>query len=377
MVLARLLQNDTIDRLCIECQWEISHLVMFRKVRYLPAGKSKVENKDRMTKLIGIEEHFLTAEIRAAWAASVIGQEGTAAFDLGEIEERLDDLGEGRIALMDEGGVDVQVLSVTTPALHNLEPEESVILARRTNDLIAATITKYPARFQGFATLPTAAPAEAALELERSVRHLGLAGVMLCGRTRDKNLDHPDFRPILKTAAMLEVPVFIHPQIPQRAVREVYYSGFGDPIDTAFATFGLGWHYEAGIQFLRLMLAGVFDEFSSLQIILGHWGEVILFFLDRMASLARVAKLQKPVVEYMRQNLYVTSSGMWSQSYLQRTLEIIGPERILFSTDYPYQYRPGRGGRSFLDEAALSQEEKELFAHGNWERLTRSVSHQQ
>ncbi len=326
-----------------------------------------------MTKLIGIEEHFLTADIRAAWAASAIGQEGTDGFDRGEIEERLDDLGEGRLALMDEAGVDVQVLSVTTPALHNLDAAESVPLAQRTNDLLAATVAKHPARFQGFATLPTAAPAEAALELERSVRQLGLRGAMLCGRTREKHLDHPDLRPMLGMAAKLGVPLYIHPQIPQRAVREALYSGFGDPVDTAFAAFGLGWHYEAGVQFVRLMLAGVFDEHPELQIILGHWGEVVLFYLERLNSLARVTKLQRPVADYFRQNLYVTPSGMWSQDYLQRSLEVVGPERIIFSTDYPYQYRPGRPGRAFLEAAALSPEDKELFAHGNWERLARSV----
>ncbi len=120
-----------------------------------------------MTKQIGIEEHFVTAEIRAAWAASAIGQEGTSGFDRGEIEERLADLGEQRLVLMDESGIDVQVLSVTTPALHNLAPEGSIALARRTNELVAATVAKYPTRFQGFATLPTAAPDEAAVELER------------------------------------------------------------------------------------------------------------------------------------------------------------------------------------------------------------------
>jgi len=234
------------------------------------------------------------------------------------------------------------VLSVTTPALHNLEPEESVTLARRTNDLVAATIAKYRTRFQGFATLPTAAPKEAAAELERAVTRLGLVGTMLCGRTREKNLDHPDFLPIFETAARLTVPLFVHPQIPQRAVREVYYSGFSDPIDTAFATFALGWHYEAGIQFVRLILAGVFDKYPDLQIILGHWGEVVLFYLERLNSLGLVAHLQRPIADYIRQNLYVTPSGMWSQSYLQRTLELVGPERILFSTDYPYQYRPVR-----------------------------------
>jgi uncharacterized protein len=323
-----------------------------------------------MTKLIAIEEHFLTPDIRAAWAASSIGQEGTAGFDRGEIEARLDDLGARRLALMDESGVDTQVLSVTTPALHNLEPAESVNLARRTNDLLAATVARYPTRFQGFAVLPTPAPAEAASELERSVTQLGFVGAMLCGRTRGKNLDHPDFRPILKTAATLSVPLFVHPQIPQRAVRDVYYSGFGDPVDTAFATFALGWHYEAGIQFVRLLLAGVFDEYPNLQIVLGHWGEVVLFYLERLSILTRVANLRRPVVDYVRENLYVTPSGMWNQSYLQRTLEIVGPERILFSTDYPYQYRPGGQGRSFVEEAALSPQQKEMFAHANWERLT-------
>jgi uncharacterized protein len=325
-------------------------------------------------KLIAIEEHFLTPEIRAAWASSAIGQEGTAILDRGEIEARLDDLGAGRIALMDESGVDVQVLSVTTPALHNLEPEESVVLARQTNDLLAATIARHPTRFEGFATLPTAAPEQAAAELERCVLDLKFAATMLCGRTRDKNLDHPDFLPILETAAKLGVPIFIHPQIPQRAVRDVYYSGFGDLADIAFATFALGWHYEAGIQFVRLMLAGAFDRYPDLQIILGHWGEVILFYLERLNGLSRIGKLPRPVGDYIRNNLYVTSSGMWTQSYLQRTLELIPPQRLLFSTDYPYQYRPGGEPRNFLNQAQLSPENKELFAHGNWERLTQPRS---
>ena len=327
-----------------------------------------------MTKLIAIEEHFLTPAIRAAWAASAIGQEGTAGFDRGEIEERLDDLGAHRLALMDESGVDVQVLSVTTPALHNLEPAQSVALARQTNDLVAATIARHPTRFQGFATLPTASPADVAPELERCMTQLGFAGVLLCGRTRAKNLDHPDFLPLFEKAAALGAPVFIHPQMPQQAVRDVYYSGFGEPVDTAFAAFGLGWHYEAGIQFVRLVLAGVFDKYPTLQIVLGHWGEVVLFYLERLNSLGRAATLQRPIADYFRQNLYVTPSGMWSQAYLQRALEIVGPERLLFSTDYPYQYRPGGQARSFLQETALSADQKELFAHGNWERLTQPAT---
>ena len=325
-------------------------------------------------KLIAIEEHFLTPDILTAWANSAIGQDGTEALDRGDLKKQLLELGEQRIGRMDEGGIDVSVLSVTTPALHNLEAEESVTLARSTNDLLAATVAANPARFQGFATLPMAAPAEAASELERAVRELGLHGALLCGRTRDRNLDHPDFLPLLETAARLRAPLYIHPQVPQKPVRDALYGGFADPkIDLAFATFGLGWHYEAGIQFLRLMLAGVLDQLPDLRIILGHWGEVVLFYLERIQAITRVAPLKRPVADYFRDHLYVTPSGMWSPAYLQRTLEVVGPDRLIFSLDDPYQYRPGRPGRTFVESAPLSEADREAFAHGNWERLVSNM----
>jgi uncharacterized protein len=326
-------------------------------------------------KIIGIEEHFLSPAVRTAWETSPsAGQDASQILHLGEIEDRLDDLSKARIKLMEDSGVDMQVLSLTTPGLHNLEPAESVALARRTNDLIAATVAGHPGHFEGFATLPTTAPREAARELDRSVRDLGLKGAMLFGRTMEKNLDHPDFLPIFEAAADLRVPLFIHPQIPQPAVREAYYSGFSAQVDLAFATYGLGWHYECGIQFLRLALAGIFDRFPALQIILGHWGEVVLFYTERLDALSRMAKLERSVVDTMRQNLYVTPSGMFSQTYLRRSIEIVGVGRVLFSTDYPYQYRPGGGARRFLEETSLSHEDKEKIAHANWEQITRTIN---
>lgn len=326
-------------------------------------------------KIIAIEEHFLTSHVRDAWSASSSADRDVGlSLHLGEIADRLDDLSDARIRLMEASGVDMQVLSLTTPALHNLDPRQSVDLAIRTNDLIAATVTRRPDRFEGFATLPTPSPRDAARELERAVVKLGLKGALLCGRTREKNIDHPDFLPIFEAAASLHIPLYIHPQIPQRAVRDIYYSGFNEQVDLAFATFGLGWHYESGIQFLRLILAGVFDRFPELQIILGHWGEVVLFYTERLSALNRVAKLQRSVADYMRQNLYVTPSGMFSQSYLQRSIEIVGVGRIMFSTDYPYHYRPERGARNFLGEATLSDESKQQIAHLNWERLSARAS---
>ena len=271
---------------------------------------------------------------------------------------------------MDETGVDVQVLS-PGPGVQGVEAAEAVPLARDLNDLTAETIKHRPDRFDGFAVLPTPDPVAAARELERGVETLGLKGGFVFGRTRERNLDHPSMLPIFEAATSLGVPIYIHPQTPPLAVREAYYSGFGDALDVMFANPGIGWHYETGIQFVRLILAGVFDRFPRLQVIVGHWGEVVLFYLERLASLERVAKLQRPIADYARENLYVTPSGLFSPRYLRWATEVIGVERIMFSSDYPYRFAPDGGARAFLDQAELAPEAKAGIAHGNWEALTR------
>lgn len=323
-------------------------------------------------RLIAIEEHVLPDFVRDAWKAAPPPHDPVSAFaDGGENGRRLADLGDGRIALMDEQGVDVQVLSLTTPGLHNLPAETASDTARRVNDLIAGACVRHPGRFQGMAALPTSDPDGAARELERSVCDLGLKGALLCGRTRERHLDHPALRPMLSKAAELGVPLFIHPQTPPPAVREASYGGIGETADLALAAFGLGWHYEAGLEWVRLAAAGVFDELPTLQIILGHWGEVVLFYLERTSTvLGRALALERSLFDFARQNLYVTGSGMWSEDYLRRCLAIVGPERLLFSTDFPYQYREGGEPRRFLERIPLDETSRAGFAHANWERLT-------
>lgn len=320
-------------------------------------------------KLIGIEEHFLTAEVRAAWEGIGLGaRDPSAAAHGGAIERRLIDLADERVALMDETGLDVQVLSLTTPALHDLGPG-SADVARRTNDMAALAVARHPARLQAFATLPVAEPEEAARELERCVRTLGFKGTMLSGRVDGCNLDHASLAPIFAKAAALRVPILLHPRMPDIAVRSAYYSGFTPEVDAAFASYGLGWHYDAGIQFVRLVLAGHFDRWPDLQVVLGHWGELVLFYAERLAVLDRVAGLAHPFATYLRRNLYVTASGMFLPHYLERAAAVVGTDRLLFSTDYPYQYRPGGDARRFLDTCGLTGEAKAGFAHFNWLRL--------
>jgi predicted TIM-barrel fold metal-dependent hydrolase len=196
---------------------------------------------------------------------------------------------------------------------------------------------------------------------------------MLCGRVGSRNLDDADLLPIFRAAEALGAPVFLHPQAPPFAVREAYYSGFAPEVNTALATFGIGWHYETGVQFIRLVLAGAFDSMPRLQIVLGHWGELVMFYSERLSALDRASTLQRPIASYLKENLYLTASGLYLKSYLDRAIDIVGADRLIFSTDYPYQYRPGREARRFLEESGLDDDAKAGFAHRNWERLTASL----
>jgi len=327
-------------------------------------------------RLVGIEEHYLTTGVRDAWEAiGLAATDPSVAVHSGEIERCLLDLSDERLALMDETGVDVQVLSLTTPALHDLG-QQGLELARRANDAVAAAVARRPDRFQALAALPVGEPEAAALELERCVRTLGFKGTMLCGRVGERNLDHQDLAPIFEAAAALNAPILLHPRTPSIEVRSAYYSGFTPEVDAAFAMYGLGWHYDAGIQFVRLMLSGIFDRLPGLQVILGHWGEVVLFYAERLAALDRVSGLEHPIATYLRRNLYVTASGMFSADYLARAAAVVGADRLLFSTDYPYQYRQGCDARRFLAGCGLSDTEKAAFAHGNWDRLTNGSERQ-
>ncbi len=127
------------------------------------------------------------------------------------------------------------------------------------------------------------------------------------------------------------------------------------------------------MQFVRLVLAGTFDRMPGLQIVLGHWGELVLFYAERLAGMDRVAGLAHPIAVYLRRNLYVTASGMFLPHYLGRAAAIVGTERLLFSTDFPYQYRPGQDARHFLDQCGLDGAGKAAFASGNWLGLTQSI----
>jgi predicted TIM-barrel fold metal-dependent hydrolase len=225
----------------------------------------------------------------------------------------------------------------------------------------------------GFATVAAQSPDAAAEELNRAVRTLGFHGALIFSRVRDRSIDHTDFWPLFEAAEALGAPLYLHPQPPPAAVRNAYYDGFGDVVDSALGTHGVGWHYDTGVQLLRLILAGVFDQFPRLQLIMGHWGEMIPFYLDRIDRLTPIAGLQHTVSEYVQRNVYLTPGGIFSQRYLRWALEVVGSERVMFAADYPFAPTDNGAARRFLETADISDAEREAIASGNWERLTSGI----
>jgi len=219
---------------------------------------------------IGLEEHAWIPTLRDRLMAEPpdMIDESLPAFNQHERGPRLLDLGEERLRLMDDAGIDVQVLSTTTPGTQSLPAAEARTLAREANDRISQAVRDHPDRFAAFATLPTPDPEAAAAELERTVNQLGFVGAMLFPRTGERYVDGDEFRPIFEAAAELDVPLYLHPEIAPSSVRAAYYSGFSNDIDLLLATGGWGWHSDAGVSALRLILAGTFDRHPDLQLIL-------------------------------------------------------------------------------------------------------------
>jgi predicted TIM-barrel fold metal-dependent hydrolase len=339
-------------------------------------------------KLICVEEHVLDTATGAAtqqlvhaeapylgdWGSRVVdGQRVTDTsrphvIASGESARKGLDMGTARLAEMDAADIDMQVLSYGGfPQL--LPAARAIDLCRAANDRLAAACQAHPTRFAGFATLPWQAPEAAARELERAVEQLGLKGALINGRPGDTFLDDPRYAPILAALHELKVPLYVHPGLPLPAVQVPYYGGFERELSARLAMFAWGWHNEAGIQVVRMLLAGVFDRYPGLQIISGHWGEMVPFFLQRLEdSIPQEASgLERPIVQTYREHVYVSPSGMLTLPHFQFVHALMGVDRILYSVDYPYQSLDG--ARAFIEHLPVSDTDKVLIAHGNAERL--------
>jgi predicted TIM-barrel fold metal-dependent hydrolase len=316
-------------------------------------------------RIIALEEHYATAELLAARAGH--GRQQPDA-----LTQRLTDTGDQRVADLDAAGIDVQVLSLAAPALQELPAAESVAAATRVNDELTGTIiAAHPDRFAGFATLPTPDPEAAAAELERAVG-LGLVGAMINGTTGGEFLDDPKFWPILETAARLDAPIYLHPGYPPQPVLDAYYRGVDPVIGGLLSSAAYGWHYECSLHVVRLIVAGVFDRLPGLKIIIGHLGEGLPFHLGRISDVLGGLlrdRIELPVADYVRRNIWATTAGYFHDGPFQLTREVFGDDRVLFSVDYPFA--DNRRATDWFSRLDLPEQVREDVAHRTAETLLR------
>jgi predicted TIM-barrel fold metal-dependent hydrolase len=309
--------------------------------------------------VIALEEHYYDPEV----AATFDGPEGRAPAT----RQRLLDLGELRLKEMDQAGIDLQVISHGAPSTQRLDAETAVWLARGANDRLAAAIASQRDRFAAFAALPTPDPKAAADELERTVGELGFVGAMVHGPTNGVFFDDKRFWPIFERAQALDVPIYVHPAVPDRSVVAAYYQDYLADFP-GLQTAAWGFTVETATQGIRLVLSGVFEAYPNLKIILGHMGEGLPFLLWRIDhALSRPGNRQIGFREQFSQHFYITTSGNFSTPALLCSMLELGVDRILFSVDWPFV--ANGPGTEWMSQLQISAEDKVKILSGNAKRL--------
>ena len=314
---------------------------------------------------IALEEHFALPETIAG---------STAASGSPEFRRRILDLGSGRIAEMDRGGVDLCILSLVNPGPQAVpKTSEAIALARQANDHLAEHVAKNPKRLRGFAALPLQDPEAAAAELTRSVKELGFCGALVHGFSQIGEADTafyydlPQYRPFWATVQQLDVPFYLHPRSALPSRQQAY--------DGHAWLSGAPWGFavETSIHALRLMGSGLFDEYPRLKVILGHLGEGLPFGIwrvdHRIARAKLVTRAKLPMSHYLRENFYVTTSGNFCTPALHDVIEEVGLAHVLYSVDYPFEDMAEAGG--WFDRLEMSGSDRRMLARGNAQKLFR------
>lgn len=313
---------------------------------------------------IGLEEHFAVEE--------TVGHIPAGLTNAQERKKRLLDIYDMRIEEMDRHGLDIMILSLNSPAVQEeCDPRKAVELARRCNDYLAEIVQRRPDRFRGFAALPMQDPDGAARELERCVKEFGFKGALVNGFSQINDpdnavyLDDPRYRAFWGVVEELDAPFYLHPRNPMEGQRRIYE---GHPWLMAAA-----WAFtvETATHALRLFCSGIFDEYPRLKLILGHLGECLPHTLwrtqNRLNRDPREKPFKKPLPHYMQNNLYVTTSGNFHTPALKNVIEEMGAEKVLFSTDYPFE--TVKDAAEWFDNADISEQQRQAIGRDNARRL--------
>lgn len=284
------------------------------------------------------------------------------------IIEGLTDLDQRRLRHMDEAGIDRAVIALTAPGVQVMDTETAVSFARVANDELADAVRKHPTRFSGMVAVAPQNPAEAAKEIERGVQQLGLTGVIINSHTQGEYLSDPKFWEIFEAAEANDTPIYLHPNTPPANMIQPFLDC---GLDGAIYGFGV----ETGLHALRIITAGVFDRFPKLQLVLGHMGEALPFWayrLDYMHQATVRSKryecmqpLKKKPSDYLRENFYITSSGMAHEPAIKFTQNMMGADRVMYAADYPYQHTVDE--IATIERMDMSTEDRKRFFQTNAE----------
>jgi 2,3-dihydroxybenzoate decarboxylase len=289
-----------------------------------------------------------------------------------DLVARIQDLGARRIADMDATGIAKQLVFLTAPGVQVFDAPTAVALARETNDQLVAHFKKYPNRYAGLASIAPQDPRAAAAELERGVKDLGLKGAVVNSHTQGDYLDDPKCWEIFEAAEALDVPLYLHPNTPPASMIGPFLPRGLDGAIYGFAV-------ETGLHLLRIIVAGVFDRFPKLRVVVGHLGEGLPFWLFRLDFMHRsmvssgryegAKPLKRKPSDYLKENVWVTTSGMqWAPAILF-CQQVLGMDRVLYAMDYPYQFVPEEV--KVTDELRISDADKRKLYQLNAEQVFR------
>lgn len=288
-----------------------------------------------------------------------------------DLQARIQDLGERRLADMDATGIAKQILLLTAPGVQVFDRETAVSLSRDLNQELMETIRRFPDRYAALGAIAPQDPANAAHELERCTA-MGMKGAVVNSHTQGEYLDDPKYWPIFEAAEALDVPIYLHPNTPPPAMIDPFLPRGLDGAIYGFAV-------ETGLHVLRIVVAGVFDRFPKLKLVVGHLGEGLPFWLFRIdfmhAAMVRASRyegvrpLRRKPSEYFRENIWVTTSGMqWAPAILFAQ-QVLGVERVLYAMDYPYQFVPEEV--RVTDELPIGEADRRKLYQGNAEQVFR------
>jgi predicted TIM-barrel fold metal-dependent hydrolase len=315
-------------------------------------------------RIVALEEHFLLPDMLSRLG----NRAGSLSWLTPSTSAALADIGDDRLLDMDVNGIDVQVLSASMPGADLLDGAAGVEFATTVNDRLAEAVAAHHDRFAGFAHLPMRSPAAAADELERAVEQLRFCGAMINGMSAGLFLDDPSFEVLLERAQALNVPLYLHPNLPPREVSAAYYSGLPEPAGQLLATGLFGWHAEVAVHVLRLVLSGATARYPSLKFIVGHMGEMLPAAVGRAdAIMQRTGAFAGSLLAEIVDRVYITTSGVFTVPPLLAALTTFGADRIMFSVDYPYSRNAD--GAEYFRGLPVSPIDRAKIAHRNADDL--------